>query len=462
MPDSMTDSSVVVPLSDAMATIHEYLVHRRGHVVALSTGSELAAYMGRLFDSLALCAADGVTLLDDPVHALAVLEQRQSAGKRPILLVEHLMNGHDLRFMVCQFREAYPELRMIALTSDLSRERVMLLHEMGADQCLAIPLDSGTLTGCIANMVRPESRDVRLAQEVRALLRAGDVAQAYTVCQKLLKLKTDGALAHVLLGDVLRKMNKPDEARAAYEEAACHTDVFLTPLKRLAAMALEAGQLETRLLFLYRMDELSPFNVERKMEMGAIHLQLGQSLEAERLFEKALHLADREASLRIVGVSEHIADLYYNVDIIKAEQYWRQSLAGRPGPRSEELVYALNRLGLVLRSQGRWQEALAEYRRAAELSPDDDILYYNMGMACLEGNDVQAAARHMSKALVLNPRLPYSEDSVAFNMGMVFLKSNDTARGLHCMKMAIEQNPDCAEAREALASYGAVSGEGYE
>lgn len=456
MPDS-AGFSLPETLSAEGAILRGYLTQREGHIVALSANADLPLVLLRVFNSLELREFDGLTMLVDPNQSLEALEHFHRLGKPLVLVTERTLGSHDLTFLVRQFKETYPDLRVIMLSADMSRERVMLLHEMGADICVSNPPSPELLLEKLAEAAKPKGRVGLLAHEAKTLLHDSKPSQALKICQKLLKVKPDSSIGYVLLGDALRQMNELDQARQAYEAASSHADMFLVPLKRLADMAREAGQTETRLLFLYRLDDFSPLNAERKMEMGEIHLELGQSREAERLFEKALQLVSQEASVRIASISERIASLYSEVDPIKAEKYWRHSLETRPRDYPAEMVYSLNRLGLVLRRQGRWRDALLEYRQAVQLCPEDSTLHYNMGMACLEGKDHASAAQHMSKALVLNPGLPYSGSTVAYNMGMAFLLSEHTTQGIRCMEAAIEQNPGLEDAHNALRMYAPVT-----
>lgn len=452
MPDS-AGFLLSETLSAHRATLRAYLTQRGGHIVALSASADLPLVLFRVFNLLELREFDGLTMLVDPNRSLEILEHFHRLGKPLMLVTERTLGSHDLTFLTRQFKETYPDLRVVMLSADMSRERVMLLHEMGADVCVGNPPSPELLLEKLGEVARPRGRVGLLAREAKRLLHDNKPDLALKVCRKLLKAKPDSPTGYVLLGDALRQLNEIEQARQAYEAASSHADMFLVPLKRLADMARETGQTETRLLFLYRLDDFSPLNAERKIEMGEIHLELGQSREAERLFEKALQLNSQEASVRIASISERIASLYNDVDPARAEKYWRHSLDTRPRDHPAEMIYILNMLGLVLRRQGRWRDALLEYHQAVQLCPEDSTLHYNMGMACLEGDDRTSSAQHMAKALVLNPGLPYSNATVAYNMGLAFFLSGHTEQGVQCMEAAIRQNPGLEEARNALRMY---------
>lgn len=75
-----------------------------------------------------------------------------------MLFLERKMNGQDLSFLVNQIKQAYNKLRIIILTSDVQRDRLMLLHEVGADNFIAKPVSVNTLIEKMAFTLKPQSK----------------------------------------------------------------------------------------------------------------------------------------------------------------------------------------------------------------------------------------------------------------------------------------------------------------
>ena len=53
---------------------------------------------------------------------------------------------------------------------------------------------------------------------------------------------------------------------------------------------------------------------------------------------------------------------------------------------------------------GRYQDAAGEYRKVAQLNPDDPNIYYNLGWALMESEKYIEALVSLKKAIHLNPK----------------------------------------------------------
>ncbi|HZP81207.1 MAG TPA: tetratricopeptide repeat protein, partial [Chthonomonadaceae bacterium] len=72
-------------------------------------------------------------------------------------------------------------------------------------------------------------------------------------------------------------------------------------------------------------------------------------------------------------------------------------------------------LAQVLDSAGKHDEAIATYRAAIQLAPDDPILWGNLGWAQYNAARYDEAVQSSRKALQLDPKLAY----VRFNLGLI-------------------------------------------
>ena len=86
------------------------------------------------------------------------------------------------------------------------------------------------------------------------------------------------------------------------------------------------------------------------------------------------------------------------------------------GAFEPEHKHLFNGFGINLRKNGMYDQSIAYYSRALELSTHDENLYYNIARACLEKKDPDSALDYLLKGLELNPT---QEALLKFLMWMV-------------------------------------------
>ncbi len=117
-----------------------------------------------------------------------------------------------------------------------------------------------------------------------------------------------------------------------------------------------------------------------------------------------------------------------------------------------EDIATFNRLGILLRRMGKWEDAANAYLKAISVAPNDENLHYNLAMARLEGKELEGARASALKAMAINPDLPRKSSRIASNLAAVFMSTNDKMHAMPLLRQALEQDPENAEARELLAN----------
>ncbi|MFW5792264.1 MAG: tetratricopeptide repeat protein, partial [Desulfohalobiaceae bacterium] len=273
---------------------------------------------------------------------------------------------------------------------------------------------------------------------------------ALKAADTILASKPNSAAALMVKGDAYRGMNRTDQAAAEYVRAHECAQMYLEPLKRLAALYEELGDDEKQLSFLDKLDELSPLNVARKMRIGGLHMAMGDEEKGKQSYALAMEVATREAAQNASNVAMDIAERLLGVDAEAAETFYRKalSLKGRHLDRSD--VETFNRLGIALRRQKRPKAAITEYTRALALAPDDENLYYNVAMAYLEAGDYQLARSRVEKVLQLNRSFARHSQVLSYNVGMIYYKSGDADTGSAYFEQSLELDPGYRPARQML------------
>ncbi len=432
----------------------EYITAAKGYFIVVSDDHNFQQILRTTLQKHLAITEDVITVVSNPDHILKTIRDTSVRRKGILIFIERTLHGKDMGFLVRQLKNAFDFVRIIILTGEADRQKLVLLHEIGADNFIAKPISINTLIEKIAFTIKPQGKLGQLIDLAKSMVTRGAYDQALKASRKILEIKPNSAAGFLVMGDAFKGLGKVDKAREAYESASDNAQLYLEPLKKLADLHQETGDVEQQLKVLQRLDQLSPLNVERKVDIGTIHVELGNEEEAERLFESAVNQATREALSYIGEISERIGNVYAQRDPAKAERYYRRALDAKGSMLEQSDIATFNSLGIALRKQGKWYEATQEYQKALQITPDDEHLYYNIAMASAEGKQFRAASDYLEKALRINGQFPSKDKTIAYNMGLVFMRTGDKDRAKEMMQAALTAAPDFVKARQALEQIG--------
>ncbi|NLY40026.1 MAG: tetratricopeptide repeat protein, partial [Desulfovibrionales bacterium] len=150
----------------------------------------------------------------------------------------------------------------------------------------------------------------------------------------------------------------------------------------------------------------------------------------------------------ISNLSSRIADICADDNPDMAARYSKKALDMKGNHFTVDDIATVNILGISLRKQGKWKEAIREYRRVIEVIPNHAGLLYNMALAYSEGGLFAQALTCLQQALALDPSLPDSGKNIAYNVGKIFEKSGQS--GTVFFKKAYALDPNDTTIWEAL------------
>ena len=149
---------------------------------------------------------------------------------------------------------------------------------------------------------------------------------------------------------------------------------------------------------------------------------LGEPASAEQLHRRAIALAQQGRW------DEAIADFRRVVEI-------QPDHAG-----------AYNNWGLVLTLQGKLDEATACYRRALQWKPDFAEAYSNLGRACMSQGRTEEAVTCFRRSLELKPGFAEAHN----RLGLALREQGNREEAAACFRRALQANPALAEAHNNL------------
>jgi tetratricopeptide (TPR) repeat protein len=143
-------------------------------------------------------------------------------------------------------------------------------------------------------------------------------------------------------------------------------------------------------------------NIDRKIELGSAYLTTGDKNAAKDCFDKAKVLTKKEAERHVEKIIMEIAEACLSSgDNSLAEEYYKDILNSKKTYSSND-IFLFNRLGISLRRQGKWKEAIKEYEKVLNITTENPNIYYNIAMAQMEGNLLEEAFKNFENSYKLD------------------------------------------------------------
>ena len=142
----------------------------------------------------------------------------------------------------------------------------------------------------------------------------------------------------------------------------------------------------------------APGMAEAHNMLGAAYMRLGRSKEGVAQFRRALSLNPELPAARL-----NLAEALVNAGQLEEGIADLRELAAS-GTSSPLLARALATSARHLGSQGDWQEAVARYREAAGLAPDDAPLRNEFGELLMGHGELAEALEQFERALAIDPQ----------------------------------------------------------
>jgi tetratricopeptide (TPR) repeat protein len=130
--------------------------------------------------------------------------------------------------------------------------------------------------------------------------------------------------------------------------------------------------------------------------------------------------------------------------------YMDKALAMKKGSFTKEDLWMFNEIGLALRKQGKWEEAVQNYQNALKVSPNDGGILYNMAMAHMQGKQFYKAIQYIEKALESNPDILNLDANIPYNIALIYYSARQYPEARQYAKIAQVNDPDHAQAAKLL------------
>ncbi len=259
-----------------------------------------------------------------------------------------------------------------------------------ADNHLADALQSFNKVLQLAPSIQEAYNEIALIYET-----LGQLSEARKYWQKALNLNNNDATAAINLANSYR-LDFPDKAEKELLELSKRWPNNPALWYDLSWLAYKREDAATALAFAKKTSALIPDADAVHYLLGLISLALQQKSTAEKCFDKAVKLNDKnEAALLCLADIKSQKKLFY-----QAEQLYQKIL--EINPKNFE---ACNNYAEMLYRQKRLPESLEIYRKAVILSPQSAETSNNIGVILKDQHEYSEATGLFFNALQLNPCL---------------------------------------------------------
>ena len=217
------------------------------------------------------------------------------------------------------------------------------------------------------------------------------------------------------LGVVDQREGRLDAARERFARAVALAPDDLPSRLRLAEVELDAGRLDAaEAAYRAALERSEAASASRSMRaaaevgLGRIAYERGDTGAAIERFERALTLQPAADSIHHrLGLAHRKAG-----DLEVAREHLarnRSTPVSYPDPLIDGLTGLLRGASIRFKSgnqamaEGRFDDAIAEYGRAAEVAPEDPLIHYNLGLARTRAGLRAEAIGSFERALELDP-----------------------------------------------------------
>jgi protein O-mannosyl-transferase len=201
---------------------------------------------------------------------------------------------------------------------------------------------------------------VAKASLAEALLRKGELEDAYGLFQKTLQLCPNDQQSWYNLGLLQKNRGELPEAEYALREALRLKPGYTMAWSNLGAVYLASSRVAEAIDALLEAARLAPEDASIRFNLGSVYEKSGRFAEAIEAYQEAVRLKPDYAA-------------------------------------------AWNNLGIAYKNSGRIPEAAAAFRQAAQIRSDDPVAWYNLGILYAKERDFAEAAEAFREAARLGP-----------------------------------------------------------
>lgn len=234
------------------------------------------------------------------------------------------------------------------------------------------------------------------------------------------------AVTHNVLGVVLDRQGRPDEALVEFNTAVKLDPTFVGARNNIARLLAERGKKNEAIQEFERILSIRPSHVHAHYNLGVLYESVGDLGKSAQHFSQALSFSpeDLQIALGFINVA-------YRAERKAEAETIADRLEQTVGSHPRELFT----LATVLAQNKQYERAARLLTRLNDLKPHTYEVLYNLGLALYNLERNEDAARYLAEAADLNP----APAETHFRLGLVASEMSDHANAVQEFKHAIER-----------------------
>ena len=187
---------------------------------------------------------------------------------------------------------------------------------------------------------------------------------------------------------------------------------------------IQKGQRDKALKALFNNIEENPNVIENYINAGIILADIGEIVQAEKFFQRALTIDDTNGAIYY-----NLANVYYNqgrfneaiklyqkslkyhMDMVDCNYMIGMTAAEKDENRDSEIQF---QYGLVLCQLEMFEQAIQQLKYVLHLDPSHTDALYNLGLALyMETEDIDTAISYFEQAIAIDPKHLLSQHAKA-------------------------------------------------
>ncbi len=358
-----------------------------------------------------------------------------------ILFVEANFDGENNTLCFQSIKDAFEDrVGIVCLTTEMNRDALCLLHEMGADSVIIKPVSINSIIEKMAYIIKPNNLRTLVSKAKKTLAQENfPVAQEFI--NKIFEINPESSVANILLGDMYWKQKEYEQAENKYKLASSKARMYLEPLERLAELYGVIGKDECRLAVLERMDKISPLNHKRKIAIGDAYAAKKDLKKARQYYDKALSLSRKHARGQMAASLMEIGRKVIEIDPDQGIKYMNEAIELKSDNFTLQDMWMFNERGRHLRKLGKWEDAVSNYMNALTIEPENGGLCYNLAVAYMQGKMYVKALKYAHMALDKNPELLKQDISIPFTLARIYYHAKQFTNADEYTQMVLAKDP---------------------